>query len=228
MAIIRNKPCIPPTCREREPFPFPFGVPLKLLGTADQLTAYIPHKVNVRHRNRDTYVGLWLEGLESSETFRYEIEAGCDACMCIHYHRGGEIDPTMTDLLTEDDAGLMANYTPRSVMVVYNELFYKYIEKGLRLMQQDDYAQASEKYWEAAAEMAKLLADKRGVKLDDDRSLSEFVANLSNEHPERNLSLLFSAATVLHGNVYQDYLPSARVTELADVVEDFIDELLSL
>ena len=37
MAIIQNKPCIPPTCREREPFPFPFGAPPKVLGSADQL-----------------------------------------------------------------------------------------------------------------------------------------------------------------------------------------------
>ena len=115
MAIMRNKPCIPATCREMESFPFPYAAPAKVLGSAGQLTSHLLRsRLNVRHRNRDWYVGMWLEHLVDSEIFRYEIEAGCDACMCIHHGRGGEIDPRMTDYLTEDDAGLMANYTPRS------------------------------------------------------------------------------------------------------------------
>jgi len=105
----------------------------------------------------------------------------------------------------------------------------KYPEDAEELIKRKDYVQASEKLWgaAAAAEIVKVAAAnaKRGIKITSHRELYKFVATLSTELEEPELTRLFSIAGALHQNFYENWLPSETVVDHAKAVKEFITKL---
>ena len=110
----------------------------------------------------------------------------------------------------------------------YKRLNGKYLKDAEELLAKEDYAQASEKLWGAAAEIVKAVAAKRGIKLGAHRSLTRFVAELDEEHPKLNLATGFGIANNLHTNFYEDWLDPRMVLKHAEVVKDFITKMEQL
>jgi len=107
-------------------------------------------------------------------------------------------------------------------MEKYLELNGKYLREADQLLRKKDYAQASEKLWEAAAEMMKAVAAKRGFTLGTHRSLSDFLTKLHKEHPEWKLPDKYAHANSLHTNFYEDWLSPELVEQSAVSVKEFV------
>ncbi len=107
----------------------------------------------------------------------------------------------------------------------YGKLSDKYLEDAKALLQEGDYVQASEKFWGAADSMVKAVAASKGVELSSRREMWIFVNGLINERDEPELSLLFSAASNLDQNSYEDWLPPATVADYGEAVKEFVRKL---
>jgi hypothetical protein len=110
----------------------------------------------------------------------------------------------------------------------YERLNGKYLKEANQLLDSGDYAQASEKFWGAAAEVIKAVAAKRGMALGSHRSLGEYIERLQREHPSWNLARLFNAANSLHMNFYEDWLPPEIVRDGARAVTELVQKLKTL
>ena len=110
----------------------------------------------------------------------------------------------------------------------YERLNGKYLKEAQQLLDSGDYAQASEKFWGATAEVIKAVAAKRGVALGSHRSLGEYIERLHRMHPGWNLPRLFNAANSLHMNFYEDWLPPEIVSDGARAVTELVQKLKTL
>ena len=102
------------------------------------------------------------------------------------------------------------------------------LAKALEAVDQDDLLQASEKGWGAAAHMVKGLAEKRGWRHDGHRQLFQTVNRLAQESSDTQLGVLFSVASALHSNFYENWMPQEMVSENLAQVRQFIDKLEDL
>jgi len=107
----------------------------------------------------------------------------------------------------------------------YIKLNNKYLKEAETLMGKGDYVQASEKLWGAAAEVVKAVAAKRGTELKSHRELYGFVSKLKDELHEPELVRLFSLASTLHQNFYEDWLPAETVKDHAEAVRRLVERL---
>lgn len=107
----------------------------------------------------------------------------------------------------------------------YLRLNGKYLKDAEGLLSKGDYAQASEKFWGAAAEIVKAVASKRGVKIMAHKSIEAFVSKLDDEKPELRLLSDFEAAEALHVNFYEDWSPPDVVKKRAETVKRFIKKM---
>lgn len=107
----------------------------------------------------------------------------------------------------------------------YSKLSDKYLEDAEALLQVGDYVQASEKFWDAAALTVKTVAAGMGMEVNSRREMWSFVSLLRNERDEPELNRLFSAASNLHQNVYEDWLPPDTVTDYGEAVKEFVSRL---
>ena len=110
----------------------------------------------------------------------------------------------------------------------YTTLNHKYLKEADVLMEKDDYVQASEKFWGAAATMVKSVAAKRGVNLRSHGQLYRFVAKLKDEMNDPDLATLFSVAAALHQNFYENWLPSEIVVHHGEAVKQLVEKLEAL
>ena len=97
----------------------------------------------------------------------------------------------------------------------YLNLNHKYLKEAEELIKEEDWVQASEKFWGAAATMVKSVAAKRGVNLRSHGALYGFVNSLEAECDDHELLRLFTAAGTLHQNFYENWLPSEVVVNAA-------------
>jgi len=107
----------------------------------------------------------------------------------------------------------------------YLELSNKYLLDAEELLRGEDYPQASEKFWGAAAVMVKAVADKMGVELRSHGEIRRFVNRLKDELNEPELNRLFAVAADLHQNFYENWLPGQAVIDNGELVEEFVDRL---
>lgn len=117
---------------------------------------------------------------------------------------------------------------PPSRQKEYERLNGKYLREGEELLAEGDYAQASEKFWGATAEIIKAAAAARGLSLGAHRSLGEFIERLDQKDPDWRLLRAFNAANSLHLNCYEDWLPPAVVRDGAAAVRELVAQLRSL
>lgn len=107
----------------------------------------------------------------------------------------------------------------------YLKLNHKYLEEAEALIKRSDFVQASEKLWEAAAEIVKAIAAQRGIEIKSHGELYKFVAKLKAELEEPELTRLFAAAGALHQNFYENWLPSEVVIDYGEAVKELVVKL---
>jgi len=107
----------------------------------------------------------------------------------------------------------------------YLNLLNKYLAEADDMLAKEDFTQASEKMWGAAAEAVKAVAAARGVELLSHRDLWEFTTKLDKEHPEMNLLNLFHIANSLHTNFYENWLTPEALKKGSEAVHEFVEKL---
>ena len=93
------------------------------------------------------------------------------------------------------------------------------------MLAKEDFTQASEKLWGAAAEAVKTVAAAKGVKLLSHRDLWEFTTKLDKEHPGMDLLNLFHIANSLHTNFYENWLTPEAVKRGSEAIREFTEKL---
>ena len=114
---------------------------------------------------------------------------------------------------------------PESKAEVHLTLSDKYMKEAEEYLNKGDYVQASEKAWGAASQMVKAVAAKKGKDLKSHSELHSFVLTLKNEVKDPELRRLWQAATSLHQNFYENWLPADFVRESIEDVKEFIKRI---
>jgi len=110
----------------------------------------------------------------------------------------------------------------------YLKLLDGYLRESDEALTKENFSQASEKLWGAAAETVKAVAAVKGSELRSHRGLWEFVTELGRGHPEWDLLNLFHAANSLHMNFYENWLTPEAVARGAGAVKEFVGKLKEL
>lgn len=110
----------------------------------------------------------------------------------------------------------------------YRRLNGKYLKDAEKLLKEQDYLQASEKFWGATAEITKALASKMNKDIRTHAQMWEFVEQLDRKHPELNLYNDFVFASYLHANFYEDDLPASVVERGAKTVRSYVRKIEKL
>jgi len=114
---------------------------------------------------------------------------------------------------------------PEDLVEHYQALSEKYFEEAKELLKKRDLVQASEKFWGATALTIKMLAAKRGLKLEEHGSLWAFINILAMENNDRDIIRLFHVANGLHKNFYENEMPREAVEVSAEDIEKLIEKL---
>ena len=85
-----------------------------------------------------------------------------------------------------------------------------------------DLRQASEKFWGAAAQSLKSLAERRGWRHGSHAEFYRIMRRVVDETDERDLLNHFNSATQLHVNFYENWLDEVQIRQLAEDIEDFV------
>ena len=107
----------------------------------------------------------------------------------------------------------------------YYKASQEFMGKAWDYLAAEDWAQASEKGWGAAAEMVKAVAEERGWPHRSHRLLYDIVEDLVDETGDENLSRWFQAASVLHTNFYENALRPRTVRRNLREVQQLLAEL---
>ena len=94
---------------------------------------------------------------------------------------------------------------------------YEDLEKG-------DFVQASEKGWDAAAQMVKAIADERGWRHFSHRDLYKVLDLLHQETGDTELADLFNAGSSLHVNFYENAYSRDTIGNNLRQVQRFVDK----
>ena len=90
---------------------------------------------------------------------------------------------------------------------------HEFFAKAEEALAQDDLLQASEKGWGASAHMVKGMAETRGWRHDGHRALYQAINRLAQETGDSQLRVLFSVASALHSNFYENWMPKEMVAD---------------
>ena len=99
------------------------------------------------------------------------------------------------------------------------------LAQGLGELERGDVRQASEKGWGAAAQMIKAIAEARGWRHTSHRDLYMAVNRLVDETGDRGVYNLFSVASGLHVNFYENWLADEHVREGLSDMKRLLDKL---
>jgi hypothetical protein len=107
----------------------------------------------------------------------------------------------------------------------YVALNGKYLADADRLLAGGDYPQASEKYWGAAAEVVKAIAEAHSWRHSNHRDLRNAISRISRETGDVEYLDLFSTAESLHANFYEDFMEPEDVRHYAGRIKALIQKL---
>jgi len=124
--------------------------------------------------------------------------------------------------------GLDEKVDPSDRAEVYMKLSGKYLKDANDLLAKGDCVQASEKLWGSAALMVKAVAASRGTTILSHGELFSFVKKLGEEINEPELRRLFSVASTLHQNFYENWLHEDVIKEYSEDIKQLITELEKL
>jgi len=119
----------------------------------------------------------------------------------------------------------MGNNLNEELVEHYQTLSEKYFKEAKELLSKGDHVQASEKLWGASALTLKMVAAKRGLKLEKHGSLWAFIDTLSKERKDRDFVRFFNAANALHRNFYENEMTPETVKISAEDIEKLISKL---
>ncbi len=102
------------------------------------------------------------------------------------------------------------------ILKKYKDLKEKYIKDG--------NVQASEKFWGAAAEAVKEIAEKNKWKHNGHAELFKIINKLSKKSNDEELNALFLVANSLHTNLYENWLTEEQVLEGSKKVKKLIEK----
>ncbi len=88
-----------------------------------------------------------------------------------------------------------------------------------------DLIQASEKFWGAAAQALKAIAQQRGWEHDSHAHFYRIVRNIVDETGDKDIATLFNAANALHVNFYEHWMKKDEILPLADQVSQLIERV---
>ena len=91
-----------------------------------------------------------------------------------------------------------------------------------------DTLQGSEKLWGAAAHAVMALAQQRGWRFGDHRSLKTAANRLSDELREPGIASDFGLAEKFHANFYHDFMQDFEIDGDRALVHRFVNRVLSL
>ncbi|MDT7969655.1 MAG: PaREP1 family protein [Vulcanisaeta sp.] len=138
---------------------------------------------------------------------------------------GASIEEVALDALYR---GMSEKVDPTERMELYVRLSEKYLRDAEEFLAKGDYVQASEKLWGAASLMVKAVAASRGVLISSHGELFSYVRSLGEEEGNPELRRLFSVASTLHQNFYENWLSGDVVKDYAEDVKQLIGELRKL
>ena len=114
---------------------------------------------------------------------------------------------------------------PETKAEIHLKLSEKYLRDAEEFLIKKDFVQASEKAWEAAAQIVKASAVKEGKELRSHGELYRYVAELSKEKGDKEIMKLWFSATSLHQNFYENWFPEEAVRIAVEDVKNFIEKL---
>lgn len=114
---------------------------------------------------------------------------------------------------------------PEARLELHLGLSEKYLTETEEFLRKEDYVQASEKAWGAAAQVVKAVATKRGIDLMSHRELHEFASKLGEELGDKELGRLWRSATSLHQNFYENWFAPEQVQEGVEDVRLLAEKL---
>jgi len=123
--------------------------------------------------------------------------------------------------------GMDEEIDPSDRAELYARLSEKYLREAEDLLSKD-HVQASEKLWGAAALMVKAVAASRGISISSHGELFSFVRRLGEEERNPELRRLFSVASTLHQNFYENWLREDVVREYSEDMKQLVAELKKL
>ncbi len=91
-----------------------------------------------------------------------------------------------------------------------------------------DLIQASEKYWGAAAQSLKAIAQNRGWEHNSHAHFYRIVRNLIDETGDNELFDLFNAANLLHSNFYENWMDATEILRLSSQVAQLNNRLAEI
>ena len=109
-----------------------------------------------------------------------------------------------------------------------NATGYDFLERAQAYLAEGDLLQASEKGWGAAAQMVKAVAEARGWRHQDHRSLYNAVNRLVRETGDAEMGRAFGLAGALETNFYEGWLPRETVELCLTQVAELVDTLEAL
>ena len=124
--------------------------------------------------------------------------------------------------------GMNEGMDPAERAELYLRLSGKYLRDAEELLAKGGYLQASEKLWGSAVLMVKAVAASRGVSVSSHGELLSYVGKLGEELGDPELRRLFSVASTLHKNFYENWLSEDVVREYAEDVKQLVGELKKL
>ncbi len=133
------------------------------------------------------------------------------------------MDEVAVELL---EAALGASLDPPERCEFHRGLAEKFMREAEELLARDDYVQASEKAWGAAAQIVKAVAAKKGKELKSHGDLWRFVLEVAGENDK--LRWLWHVANALHQNFYEGWIPPEGVRRAVDDVKRFVGKMREL
>jgi len=117
---------------------------------------------------------------------------------------------------------------PDERVELHLKLSERYMDEAEEFLRRGEYAQASEKAWEAVSQVVKALAARRGEGIRSHRGLHEFVARISGELKDREIGRLWRSTTSLHQNFYENWFTESQVVDGVEDVKKLIEKLKQL
>ncbi len=133
------------------------------------------------------------------------------------------MDEVAVELL---EAALGASLDPPERSEFHRGLAEKLLREAEELLARDDYVQASEKAWGAAAQIVKAVAAKKGKELKSHGDLWRFVLEVAGENDE--LRWLWHVANALHQNFYEGWISPEGVRRAVEDVKRFVGKMREL
>ena len=114
---------------------------------------------------------------------------------------------------------------PTDMVEFHLSLCEKFLSEAEEFLRRGDYLQASEKGWDAAAQIVKALAAKEGRELRSHKDLWTYIDELAEKLNNRELRRLWRTVNSLHQNFYEGWMPSRDVIYALEDVKGFIKML---